>query len=106
MTYAAQLIEAVKSACDYGSYKALAEALDVHEATLSNWRHNKGSPMPPERVMQLCEMARIVSASCPRRSVTAERCPAPAPPRNSGQGAAPREAVPWPHVMPELWPRS
>lgn len=59
MTYAAQLIEAVKSACDYGSYKALAEALDVHEATLSNWRHNKGSPMPAERVMELCEMAKI-----------------------------------------------
>jgi len=59
MTYAAQLIEAVKGACELGSYKALAEALGVHEATLSNWRHNKGSPMPPERVMELCEMARI-----------------------------------------------
>ena len=57
--YAAQLIDAVKDVCEIPSYRALAERLQVHETVVSQWRHGKGSPMPPERVMELCEMAKI-----------------------------------------------
>ena len=58
-TYAGQLIEAVKVAAEFQTFAEVAEALGVHEATLSNWRRGKGSPMPEERVLQLCELARI-----------------------------------------------
>ncbi|MEN4903336.1 hypothetical protein [Luteimonas sp. TWI1437] len=59
MSYAAQLLEAVKDACGYENYSEVADALGVNKTAVSQWRHGKGSPMPPERVMQLCEMASI-----------------------------------------------
>ncbi|WP_149193481.1 hypothetical protein [Luteimonas suaedae] len=59
MGYASQLIDEVKSACDFKTYRALANALGVHEVTLSQWRKGIGSPMPEERALQLCEMAHI-----------------------------------------------
>ncbi|UNK44023.1 helix-turn-helix domain-containing protein [Luteimonas sp. S4-F44] len=62
MTYAAQLIDAVKEASGLSSDRELADALGVKPPTLNQWKHNKGSPMPPERVMQLCEMASIADA--------------------------------------------
>lgn len=57
--YAAQLIDAVKKACGYKTYRDLAAAIGVHETMVSAWRKNKGSPMPEDRVLQLCEMAKI-----------------------------------------------
>ena len=59
MSYAAQLLDAVKDACGFKTYKDIADALHVDQTAVSQWRHGKGSPMPPERVMELCEMARI-----------------------------------------------
>lgn len=59
MTYAAQLIDAVKDACGFESYTAMATAIGVDKTSLSQWRHGKGSPMPEERVLELCKMAKI-----------------------------------------------
>lgn len=59
MTYAAQLIDAVKTARELKTYRALADELGITEQALSGWRRGHGSPMPPERVMQLCELAHI-----------------------------------------------
>lgn len=57
--YAAQLIDAVKEARKFTSYAALAHAMGVDPTAVSQWRRGKGSPMPEDRVMQLCEMANI-----------------------------------------------
>ena len=59
MTYAAQLIDAVKEAKGLTTYRAVADALDVTEQALNAWRKGRGSPMPQERVLALCEMAHI-----------------------------------------------
>lgn len=57
--YAAQLIDAVKDACGLKTYREVADALGVHETAVSAWRKGKGSPMPEERVIELCAMAKI-----------------------------------------------
>jgi len=59
MTYAAQLLDAAKSALKLTTYKDLANALAVDPTAISQWKLGKGSPMPPERVMELCELAHI-----------------------------------------------
>lgn len=59
MTYAAQLIDNVKKVRGFKTYRAMAEELEIHETTLSQWRKGVGSPMPEARVLQLCEMAHI-----------------------------------------------
>lgn len=60
MTYAAQLIEAVKAARGL-SDTGVAKALGVKQPTVSQWKHAKGSPMSAERVLQLCDLAGITS---------------------------------------------
>lgn len=59
MTYAAHLIDAAKKAAGFRTYTDMATALDVDKGTLSNWRNGHGSPMPQERIIELCEMAGI-----------------------------------------------
>jgi transcriptional regulator with XRE-family HTH domain len=59
MNYSEQLIKAVRDAKGFGSDAELASALGVHKATLSEWKKANRSPMPAERVLQLCEMANI-----------------------------------------------
>jgi len=59
MTYAAQLIDAVKKARGFKTYREVAAALDVTEQALNAWKKGRGSPMPEERARELCAMAHI-----------------------------------------------
>lgn len=60
--WAAKLIDAAKQAGGFPSYVALATNLNVSKEALSQWKRGSGSPMPPERVLQLCEIAGITDA--------------------------------------------
>jgi hypothetical protein len=62
MTYAAQLLEIVKSAKGLDTDAALARLIGVSKPALSDWKHSRGSPMPQERVLQLCEIGHIAEA--------------------------------------------
>ena len=62
MSYAGQLINAAKEAKGYATDKELAMALGVTQPTVNQWKHNKGSPMPEDRVLQLCKLAGIKDA--------------------------------------------
>jgi transcriptional regulator with XRE-family HTH domain len=58
VSHAAELIDAVKERTGL-SNTALAEALGVKQPTVSQWRSGRGSPIPEERVLQLCKLAGI-----------------------------------------------
>jgi transcriptional regulator with XRE-family HTH domain len=59
MNYSTQLIDAVKLARGLTHDTEVAEAIGVNKTAISQWKNGHGSPMPEERVLQLCELARI-----------------------------------------------
>jgi transcriptional regulator with XRE-family HTH domain len=60
--YAAKLIDQAKTHQGWKFDTELAAALGVDKTAVSSWKHGRGSPMPLERVIELCDLAGITEA--------------------------------------------